>query len=79
MNDIPQANGKSKSRAEKIASYVIQFVAVVTALHIGRMWNDYAWYWNIVIDIGIYVAVVVAAWVLYRAVEKAWTYSRRTQ
>jgi hypothetical protein len=72
MNDIPQANGKAQRRVEKIANYVIQFVAVVTALHIGRMWNDYAWYWNFAIDIGIYVAVVFAAWVLYRAVEKAW-------
>jgi hypothetical protein len=79
MNDTPQADGKTKSRVEKIASYVIQFIAMVISLHAGRMWVDYDWFWYLVMCFGTYLAVVVAGWVLYRAVEKAWTYSRRTR
>jgi hypothetical protein len=76
VDDIPQA--KTKGRVQKIATYAIQFVAVLTSLQVGRMWVHYDWIWYLTISFGTYLTVLLAAWVLYRAVEKAWTLRRRT-
>jgi hypothetical protein len=78
MNGSSQAPGKTRGRVEKIAHYVIQFVAVVAALQVGRIWDDYPWYWNLLIDFGIYVAVIFATWMLYRGADKIWVLYRRT-
>ena len=75
-NDTP--HDKTQSRVEKVANYVIQFVAVVTSLQVGRMWVHYDWVWYLMISFGTYLAVLLAAWVLYRVVEKAWTLNKRT-
>ena len=76
MSDI-RADGNTRSRVEKIASYVIQFVAIVTSLQIGRMWVHYPWHWYLPISVGVYISVLIVAWIIYRAVEKVWTYSRQ--
>ena len=76
MSDVAQADERTESRVDRVATYIVRFAALLSAVHFGRMW-DYAWYWDIAIYTGIYVAVNVAGWALYQVLKKAWTYSLR--
>ena len=77
MNAPPQSDRKTRRGVDRIANYAIQFLAIAAALQIGRMWIQYPWHWYVPISIGVYVAVLVVARVLYRTVERVWTYSSR--